>query len=441
MNSELAIFLSQFAIILLLVFANGFFVAAEFSLVSVRRTRIEELIAQGNATARVVKRVIHDPDRFIAATQLGITMASLGLGWIAEPALARFIEPLFRILPSTLVAASAHAVAAGSIAFAIITFMHVVLGELAPKSVALGYPEKTALAIARPTVVFENIFRPAIWLLNGAGNSFLKLIGLHRPAGHQQVHSVEELKMLVTASSDSGELTTHEKEMIHNVFEFGDQRVREVMAPRPEMITLDEHTTVAEFLQTFSENTHSRYPIYSGNIDNIIGYLAIKDVLLAIAAKGADASNESIGAMVHPATFVPETNRIGRMFAEMQSQKIQVAIVIDEFGGTAGMVTLDHLTEQIVGRIGDELAQESPRVEMIDEKTVQLDAQIRVERANEELGLELPTSDDYETVSGFILDSLRRIPKEGDQFRAGNLKITITRMDGPKIEKVLVTRM
>jgi CBS domain containing-hemolysin-like protein len=431
----------QLIAIMFLLLTNSFFVAAEFALVSVRRTRVEELIASGNSAARTVKRAIHDPDRFIAATQLGITIASLGLGWIAEPALAHLIEPAFGFLPANWVAASTHAVAASAVAFAFITFLHVVIGELAPKSVALAYPEKTALWIARPTVIFESLFRPAIWLLNGTGNAMLRFVGLRRPTGHQLVHSVEELKMLVTASADSGELTRHEKEMIHNVFEFGDLRVREVMTPRPEMITFEEQTTIGEFLQTYSENIHSRYPIYSGTIDNITGYVAIKDVLLEYASKGADASNETIHAAVRPAAFVPETNRVGRLYAEMQSQAIQVAIVIDEFGGTAGMVTQEHLTEQIVGRLRDELAQEMPRVETIDEKTVQVDAQLRVELANEELGLALPTSDDYETISGFILYSLRRIPKEGDSFKTGNVKITITRMDGPKIEKVLVTRL
>ncbi len=433
--------LFQIIAIAFLLLTNSFFVAAEFALVSVRRTRVEELIAGGSSAALTVKRAIQDPDRFIAATQLGITIASLGLGWIAEPTLAHLIEPAFAFLPTAWVAATTHAVAASAVAFAFITFLHVVIGELAPKSVALAYPEKTALWVARPTVIFENLFRPAIWLLNGTGNTMLRLIGLRRPTGHQLVHSVEELKMLVSASADSGELTGREKEMIHNVFEFGDLRVREVMTPRPDMITIEEQTTIGEFLKTYSVNIHSRYPVYSGTIDNITGSLGIKDVLLEFASKGVEAFNETIRASVRPATFVPGTNRVGRLYAEMQSQAIQVAIVIDEFGGTAGMVTQEHLTEQIVGRLRDELVEELPRVETIDEKTVQVDAQIRVELANEELGLALPTSDDYETLSGFILYSLRRIPKEGDQFKTGNLKITITRMDGPKIEKVLVTRL
>lgn len=431
--------LFQLGAMFALLMLNGFFVAVEFAYVTVPRPRIDQLVHRGDPRAFRVQHLLADTDRVLAASQLGITAASLGLGWFGENATKEGLRLVSATLPLGWNIAIAQTVGT-VIAFSAITAFHIVLGEQAPKIIAISTADRFALLSARVVTLFDFVMRPFIWFLDKATTATVRVFGMQPVGAHQTIYTAEELKQLVSETHESGEITRDEKEMIHNVFEFGDLRVREVMVPRPEMITVDEHTTVNEFLQTFSENNHSRYPIYSGNIDNIIGYLAIKDVLLAFATKGFDTSNESIGAMVHPATFVPETNRIGRMFAEMQSQKIQVAIVIDEFGGTAGMVTLDHLTEQIVGRIGDELAQESPRVEMIDEKTVQLDAQIRVEQANEELGLELPTSDDYETVSGFILYSLRRIPKEGDQFRTGNLKITITRMDGPKIEKVLVTR-
>jgi CBS domain containing-hemolysin-like protein len=441
MSSELLTVALQFGTIIFLLFANGFFVAAEFALVSVRRTRIEELIADGNTAAHVVKRVIHDPDRFIAATQLGITMASLGLGWIAGPALAHGIEPIFRFLPKEWVGLGTHAVAAGTVAFALITFLHVVVGELAPKSIALGYPEKTALWVARPTVFFENIFRPAIWALNGTGNGLLKLGGLHRPTGHQLVHSAEELKMLVSASAASGELTPHEQAMIHNVFEFGDKTVREVMTPRPEIVALDENTTVEEFLQTFTQASHTRFPVYSDNVDHIIGFVTIKDIMRALATQGPEARQQSVGAFCRPAIVVPEAKHVGTLFGEMQAQKIQLAVIIDEFGGTAGMVTLEALIEEIVGRLSDELVQETPPVETVDAQSSQVDAQLRVEEINELLNLQIATRAEYETLAGFVLYSLRRIPKEGDQFNVGNLRVTVTRMDGLKIERVLITKM
>ncbi len=430
----------QLALVVGLLLANGFFVAAEFALVSVRRTRIQELIAAGNTTAETVKRVIHDPDRFIAATQLGITIASLGLGWVAEPALAHFIEPVFKFLPATWGGAAAHAIAASGIAFAFVTFLHVVIGELAPKSIALAYPEETALIVARPTMLFENFFRPIIWLLNGAGNGLLKLLGLRRPSGHQLVHSIAELKMLISASVDSGDLEHSEREMLHNVFAFSDKTVREVMTPRPAIVAVDEDSTIAEFLQTFRDASHERFPVYANSVDNITGFVAIKDILRALAAN-ADARADRIGALARLAIIVPEAKRVGSLLAEMQAQQLQLAVVIDEFGGTAGIVTLEALIEEIVGQLSDKFAQEKPRVETIDAQSSQVEAQLRVEEINAQLGVALPTSDEYETLAGFILHALRHIPKEGEQFRVGNARVTITRMDGPKIERVLITKL
>lgn len=427
--------------VVLLLLMNGFFVAAEFSLVSVRRTRVEELIAAGNRTASTVKNVIQDPDRFIAATQLGITLASLGLGWMGEPALAHLIEPIFRFLPPAWISPAADSVAAAALAFAVITFLHVVIGELSPKSIALTYPEQTSFLVARPTVLFENLFRPVIWALNGTGNRLLELIGLSRPTGHQLVHSVEELKMLVSASTDSGELEPHEKVMLHNVFEFDDKLVHEVMIPRTEMVALQEDTTIAEFLQTFSDHSHSRFPVYGDSIDNIKGFVAIKDVLRLISSQGASALDETVSPLVRQALFVPEMKRIGALFTEIKTQRVAVAIVVDEFGGTAGMLTSNQLVEEIVGRLTDESTDEESAFETIDEKTIQIDAQLRIDEANEELDIHLPEDDEYETVAGLILYSLRRIPKEGDHFKIGNIKLTVTVMEGPKIEKVLITRL
>lgn len=432
--------LFQLGAMLALLVMNAFFVSVEFAYVTVPRPRIDQLVHHGDKRALRVQRLLADTDRVLAASQLGITAASLGLGWFGENATKEGLRFLAVALPPGWNVGIAETVGA-LIAFGAITAFHIVLGEQAPKIIAISAADRFALLTARVVAVFDIVMRPFIWFLDMATTATVRLFGMNPVGAHQTIYTAEELKQLVTETHASGEITRDEKEMIHNVFEFGDLRVREVMTPRPEMITLEENITVAEFLQTFSENIHSRFPVYSGNTDNITGYLGIKDVLLAFGSKGVEASNESIRSLVRTATFVPEMNRVGRLFTEMQAQRTQVAIVIDEFGGTAGMVTLDHLTEQIVGRIRDELGHEAPRVETIDEKTAQLDAQIRVEQANEELGLTLPTSDEYETISGFILFSLRRIPKEGDQFRTGNLRITITRMDGPKIEKVLVTRL
>lgn len=424
--------------VIVLVLANGFFVAAEFSLVRVRPTRVDELIAKGNITARIVRRAIDDPDRFIAATQLGITIASLGLGWLGEPAVAHLIEPLLTWLPGSWIGVTAPAISA-AIAFSLITFLHVVLGELAPKSVALQYPEETAFTVAKPTVFFENLFRPVIWLLNGTGNLILRTVGLQAPPGHQRVHSVEELKMLVTASEREGVIEAEDREMIHRAFEFSERQVHEVMIPRIDIVGLESTATVADLLRVFQKHSHARFPIYEENLDNIIGVVAIKDVLRCLA-ENPQCFDQPLRDLIRPPYFVPESKPIGDLLAEMRRQQRQMAVVIDEFGGTAGIVTAEELVEEIVGRLSDELAKEPPAVETIDEHTFQIDAGQRVDEVNEELHLNLPEADEYETIAGFVLHNLRRIPKEGEQFKYDNLRVTITAMKGPKIEKVLITK-
>lgn len=424
----------------LLILANAFFVAAEFALVSVRKTRIEELIAQGNANARTVKHVIHDPDRFIAATQLGITIASLALGWIGEPAIAHLIEPLFGFVPESLVSHATAAAISTIIAFSIITFFHVVIGELAPKSVALSYPEKSSLVVARPMMFFENIFRPAIWVLNGAGNGLLKFLGLTPPQAHQLVHSVEELKMLVSASETSGELEPVERQFAERAFEFFDRQVNEVMVPRTSMRAVEETATIQDFLALFAQVSHSRFPVYNGTLDNIVGFVWVKDILRAMA-KGPGTRQQPLKNLMRTALFVPETKEIGALFGEMQRQKIQLAIVLDEYGGTAGMVTIEELIEEVVGPVSDELTTNAPPIRRLEEGQFEANAMVSVDEANELLNLDLPESDDYETLAGLVMTRLGRVPKEGEIARIGNVKFTVLKMQGPKIEKLVLTRL
>ncbi|MBI4674798.1 MAG: HlyC/CorC family transporter [Chloroflexi bacterium] len=432
--------LSLLGLAALLILANAFFVAAEFALVSVRRTRIEELVAQGNATARTVKHVVHDPDRFIAATQLGITIASLALGWIGEPAVAHLIEPLFGFVPESFVSRATAAALSTVVAFALITFLHVVIGELAPKSVALSFPEQSSLVVAPPMVLFENIFRPAIWALNGTGNWLLKLVGLNRPTGHQLVHSVEELKMLLSASTASGELEPVERAFAERAFNFADRQVGEIMIPRTALSAVEDTANLQDFLELFAQVSHSRFPVYNGTLDNIVGFVWVKDVLRAMA-KGPSAREQPITNIMRTALYVPTTKEIGELFSEMQKQKAQLAIVLDEYGGTAGMVTIEELIEQVVGRVSDELATNAPSVRRVDDAQIEADAMLRVDEANEQLNIALPESDDYETLAGLLLTRMGRVPKEGDATRFGNLKLTVTKMRGPKIEKILITRL
>ncbi|MFN3762170.1 MAG: hemolysin family protein, partial [Anaerolineae bacterium] len=273
--------------VLFFVLLNAFFVAAEFGLVSVRRTRVEELVAQGHPTALVVRRALDDPDRFIAATQLGITIASLALGWIGEPALAHLFVPLLQFLPPSWVGAAAHSVAA-AIAFACITFLHVVAGELAPKSIALQNPERTAFFVARPMLVIFQIFRPAIWALNGAGNGLLRLLGIRPASGHERVHSVQELKMLIEASQEEGVLEAEEEQMLRAVFDLRSSRAAEVMVPRTEMVCVPADATVDELADLAERTALTKFPVFEDDPDHIIGVVYLKDLLRPIRACRSD---------------------------------------------------------------------------------------------------------------------------------------------------------
>jgi CBS domain containing-hemolysin-like protein len=441
MNPEITTLIIQLGVMLVLLVANAFFVSVEFAYVTVPHPRIDQLAAKGDAAAARVQRLLLDTDRVLAASQIGVTMASLGLGWVGENLAGQLIRLLFASLGNP---ALANGIASGVglvIAFAFITSAHVVLGEQTPKIIALQSPDRFALSSARAVALVDFALRPVIMLLDGATSAIVRRLGVEPVGAHQTVYSVDELKQLIAETEQSGALEPREKEMLHNVIEFDDKLVREVMIPRPEMIAVGEDTTIASFLQTFSETSHTRFPIFSSSIDNITGFLSIKDVLRAISTQGAAALDQTAQELARTVLFVPESKTIGHLLAEMQTRHIQLAVVIDEFGGTSGMVTLEELLEEIVGRLGDELGDEAPQVETIDERTTQIDAQLRVEEINEQLGTHLPESEDYQTIAGYMLHALRRIPKEGDQMKVENVKLTVTAMKGPKIETVLITRL
>lgn len=421
-----------------LVAMNAFFVVAEFALVSVRRTRIDELVAQGNQSARVVRHAIKDPDRFIAATQLGITLASLGLGWIGEPAFAELLAPLLRLIPAGWEDAVLHSIA-GGVAFAIITFLHVVLGELAPKSIALQQPEKASLAVARPIMITETLFRPAIWALNGTGNLLLRLIGLGRAAGHAQVHSVDELRILMRESQEGGAIEADQEEMLQKVFEFGERQARAVMIPRPEVKGIAAGSTLKDLLSVFAETKHARYPVFENDLDDVVGIVAAKDVLLAMSQRSLPLETP-VDVLMRPALFVPETADLSDLFAEMRGRHAQMAVVIDEYGGMAGVVTLEELLEEIVGRVSDELIGDEEPVVRLDDTTMEVDALLRVDEVNDQLGTHLPEGEEYETLAGLILFRLQHIPGEGEKLYVAGLELTVTQMKGRRIEKVQVRR-
>jgi CBS domain containing-hemolysin-like protein len=422
--------------VILLVLANGFFVAAEFALVSVRRTRIAELLAQGNSAARWVKKAIDDPDRFIAATQLGITLASLGLGWIGEPALGKLLRPIILLFPATIEDELSHTLSAG-FAFAIITFLHVVVGELMPKSIALQNPERTSLAVAQPTVWTERLFKPAIWILNGTGNTLLRLFGVEPAAAHELVHSPEEIKMLARASAETGIVNETEEEMLHAVFDFTDMLVRQVMVPRTEMIAVPAESTIEEMIETSVQHPYTKLPVYEESLDQVIGIVHLKDLIRASngsPTSGPESTPKTAREIMREAIFVPETARLGNLLSRFRSSKRHIAIVLDEYGGTAGVVTLEDLLEEIVGEVSDPFDDE-PEIKPLADGTASIDGLTLIDEVNEHFNLQLADTD-YDTIAGFILGQLGRMARVGDTVQADGAVLKITAMDGLRIARI-----
>ena len=438
MDEALSIAL-RLILVLALVSVNGLFVAAEFAIVTARKARLESLSAQGNRMAALVRRTLDDLGNFLAAAQLGITMASIGLGFVGEPLLADLIEPVFGFLPDGSKGAAAHAVAV-PIAFALITALHIVLGEQAPKVLALRHPERISMLTAPPTALFRYAFWPAIWLLNALSNLVLRPFGL-RPVegGAHSAHTAEEIDLLVTQSAKAGVLEREEAKLLSSVFQFGDRRVNEVMIPRTEVVWLEKGTTIRDFYETFAKSPHSRFPVYEDSQDNVVGIVGIKDVLRGIS-DGHLTEVSPIDFPMRPAMFTPETKLVGTLFFEMQRAGHQMAVVVDEYGGTAGLVTLEMLLEELVGYVSDELRRHEEEFVTVDDRTFQIDAGMSIHDVNEALELALPDGD-YETVAGFVLSHLGHIPKEGEQFTYNGLRVAVTKVEGHKVEEVTVTRL
>lgn len=419
----------------LFVLSNGFFVAAEFSLVSVRRTRIAELVARGQAGADAVQKAIENPDRVIAATQLGITLSSLALGWIGEPALSHLLEPVVLLFPPVAQSGISHSLSA-ALAFALITFLHVVVGELAPKSIALQDPERTSLIVSRPTLFTERLFKPAIWALNGAGNALLRLVGVQPVSGHQLLHSVEELKMLVDASTEGGVVQEAESEMLHAVFDFGEMIVRQVMVPRTEVTAVEANTLLDEIIGLATESTYTKFPVYEENLDQVIGIVHVKDLLKAM--QSPDCQGCTARRLMREPLFVPETLHVSALLRRFRDHRQHSAIVLDEFGGTAGLVTLEDLMEEIVGEVSDMFDVAAPGFETMPDGSILIDGLTLIEEVNEQLGLDLADSY-YDTIAGFVMGRLGRIPRLHDVVEAGGVRFRVEEMDRLRVARIKLT--
>jgi magnesium and cobalt exporter, CNNM family len=443
------------AIVFILVLANAFFVASEFALVSVRKTRIDQLAAEGNNTAVVVQRAVRDLDRYIAATQVGITLASLLLGGIGERTLEPILAFLFGWVPDKWWVITRAGLVA-SFAYFIMTTLHVIIGELMPKSIALQRPERTALWIGRPMTFFAVLFSPLIWMLNGIGNFLLSRLGFHAAEGHSQVHSPEELDMIFTESHKGGEINQTEFEILHRVVRFSDTNVRAVMIPRLEMQALPlsiSRRALTVFLQS---RPHTRIPVYEDSLDEIVGIVNSKDLehlynrvlsqemeqlksaisdrnngqsaLDAIQATDADAKILDLTPIVVDATFVPETIRIDQLLTEFKKRRQQFALIIDEYGGTTGIITLADLLEQVFGDLPDETSETEPEIAQRPDGSIQLAGRVSIDEVNELFGLGFPTEEAV-TMAGLVINALGRTAVVGDEVEINGLRLRVEQVD------------
>ncbi|MBA7639606.1 hypothetical protein ES703_47265 [subsurface metagenome] len=398
---------------------SAFFSSSETAFVSLQRIRVEHLVETEVKGAKRVARMIKRPEKLLSTILLGNNFVNT-----AAAALA------------TVIAVSIWGEQGILIATIGVTILLLVFSETTPKTIATHHAERLSLTFARPIGFISWLLTPFVIVLSWIASGFSKLVG-GEPVPRSLV-SEEEIRTMISVGHKEGAVEEEEAEMLHKVFDFGDRPVREVMVPRPEVVCIEEGSKIAEFLSLYAESPLSRFPVYQENMDNVVGVLSIKDVLMA-QAKGAITDESAIDDLVRPAYFAPETKRINKLFAEMRDKNYRMAVVVDEYGGTAGIVSLSRLVEEIVGPVGDELAAAEKEYEVINEYTFQIDGSMRIEEANEEMDLGLPEGD-YETVAGFVLDLLGHIPKLNDQLRYKGLKLVITEMRGVKIEKILLTK-
>jgi magnesium and cobalt exporter, CNNM family len=414
--------------VIILVLANAFFVAAEFALVGARRTRLDEMARAGDRKARLARRAVQSLDRYISATQLGITLASLGLGWIGEPALAGLIANGFSWLPSAVASITTHAVAS-VIAFIIITILHIILGELVPKAVALLYPEAVSSWVALPLMGFAWVMAGPIAVLNGTANRLLRLLGIDPPGEHERLHSPEEIRMLVEQSTEGGSLLQEDARLLEGVFEFSEKTAQEVMTPRTQMAALEADLSVEAAADQVAITGRSRYPVYTESLDEIIGVVHAKDILGALRSR----PGQTIRTILRPPLFVPGTREVEDVLADMKRLKTHLAIVLDEYGGTAGLVTMEDLLEEIVGPIYDEHDPQD-RVGPTD-GAPRIDGSMPISEFNSQFDATLDDRD-YTTIGGYIFGQLGRLPRVGDRVAVGPWTFEVVEMEGRRVKTV-----
>lgn len=409
------------------VFLNGFFVAAEFAIVKVRSSQLELKAQAGSKTAILSKHIVTHLDAYLAATQFGITLSSLALGWIGEPVVSKIIRDALGLFDLTLSPTLLSTISLIS-AFAIITILHIVLGELAPKSLAIQRSEQTTMAIAYPLHGFYWLCRPFIWVLNGVANFVIKAIGLHAVT-EQEVYSSDELRYLVDQAKESGTVDSAEFDIIQNAFDFSERTARQIMVPRTQVVSIDANDYDEKTLEFVIEEGYSRIPCYEDSIDNVIGVVHLKDILKKMRISGS----VDIRSIVRPVSFTPETKRIGQLLKEFQVKHQQIAMVLNEYGGVEGIITMEDILEELVGEIQDEYDNEIPFVEQTGENTYSVIATAAISDINDELPHSIDKDKQYDTLAGYLIDKFGRIPNTHDKLEAEDYQFTVLKKNKTSI--------
>ena len=424
-------------ITLLLVLANAFFVAAEFAIVKVRASQIELLVQSGSRTAKMGQHLISHLDASLSTIQLGITLASLGLGWIGEPIVAKLIIEVMRLVGLEADPDLAHSIAL-PVAFILITFLLIVFGELAPKALAIQHSQSTTLAVAFPLWFFYLIFSPAIVALNWTANQVLRLFGIRPASEAEHSHSGEELRFLLEQGREGGTIEEEEHELIENVFEFGETSVREIMVPRTSIAAIEVTSSRSALVNLLVEGGYSRIPVYEDSLDNIIGVVHAKDLITLMEHRDLIILRD----LLRPAFFVPETKPIDDLLREFQRRKVHLAIVVDEFGSTAGLVTMEDVLEELVGEIQDEHDSENHDIEKVSDQTYIINAALSISDVNDHINeFELPEGNDYTSVGGFINKWLGRIPEVNEIFEYDTLRMTVLKTDNHHVAQVKIEKL
>ncbi len=420
--------------VVVLVAANGLFVATEFAYVAVRRSRVEQLAAGGQSRARLLLASLHDLDNYIAATQLGITMSSLALGWVGEPALAHIIEPPVEALVGGWAAdAVAHTVAV-AVAFTLITTLHIVLGELAPKTLALQRSEATALWVAAPIAVFNRVFRPFIWVMNAAGRLVVRPFGIAPASEHESNLSPEELELVIQASARAGLLSSSELMLARRALEFSAIQADQIMVPRTELVAIDSTASLEEVLNLVEQRQHTRYPVFDEDLDHILGVLDAKDLLRLLHSGGADWRP-----LVQPAVAIPESVSVEVAVQAMRAKQVQLVVLVDEHGGTSGILTADEVLYRLLGRWLGGGRQQGETVRQLAAGKLLVSGLALIADFEDATGAEL-SSEDYDTIGGFIMHRLGRIPRVGDRVEVPGYQFRVMAMDGRRVDRVLVVK-